>query len=79
LPEHKTVLATFTASRHPAVAIAILHANFPGETLAAPAVILYLLICLLVTAAFAGRPKRIGTGAAGHMPERGGPQGLRPA
>jgi BASS family bile acid:Na+ symporter len=33
-PDERTVLALASASRHPAVAIAIAHANFPDEKLA---------------------------------------------
>lgn len=43
-PADRTVLAVATASRHPAVALAIAHANFPNERMVAGAVVLYLLI-----------------------------------
>ena len=43
-PADRTVLAVATASRHPGVALAIAHVNFPNESMVAGAVILYLLI-----------------------------------
>ena len=46
-PEHATVLALATASRHPAIALAIASANYPGEPFA-PTLILYLLVCTLM-------------------------------
>jgi BASS family bile acid:Na+ symporter len=78
LPEYRSVLSTFTAMRHPAVAIVILEKSFPDETLVVPAVILYLLVSVLIATVFVGRPKRAGAGTPGHIPERGG-QGLKPA
>jgi bile acid:Na+ symporter, BASS family len=47
--ENRTVLAVATASRHPAIAIAIAHANFPEERLAPAAVLLFLLVNALVS------------------------------
>lgn len=48
-PEHddRTALAFATASRHPAMALAIATANFPAQKLAAPAIVLYLLVGLI--------------------------------
>jgi BASS family bile acid:Na+ symporter len=43
-PEDRTVLALSTAIRHPGIAIAIAHANFPDQKLAPAAVLLYLLV-----------------------------------
>jgi BASS family bile acid:Na+ symporter len=48
-PEERTMLAFATASRHPAVAVALAHANFPDDRLVVPAVLLYLIICAIVT------------------------------
>ena len=48
-PEDRSVLAMATASRHPALALAIAHANFPEQKLAAPAVLLYLIVSGVVT------------------------------
>ena len=42
-PDNRNTLALATASRHPAIAIAIAHTNFPGQPLTAPAIVLYLL------------------------------------
>jgi bile acid:Na+ symporter, BASS family len=47
--EDSFVLAMATASRHPALALAIAHANFPQQKLAAPAVLLYLIVSGVVT------------------------------
>jgi BASS family bile acid:Na+ symporter len=43
------VLALATTSRHPAIAIAIAHANFPQQKLAVPAIVLYLIVSGIVT------------------------------
>ncbi len=42
-PDNRHTLALATASRHPAIALALAHANFPGQPLTAPAIVLYLL------------------------------------
>lgn len=47
-PRKRTVLAMATASRHPGVALAVAHSAFPGQQLAVPAVVAYLLIQALV-------------------------------
>jgi len=46
---NRTVLALSTASRHPGIAIAIAHANFPQQKLAMAAVLLYLLVSVIVS------------------------------
>ena len=43
-PDDRSVLAVATASRHPGVAIAIAHVNFPDQRLVIAAVVLYLLV-----------------------------------
>jgi BASS family bile acid:Na+ symporter len=43
-PENRTVLALATATRHPGMAVAIAHANFPNQKLAVPAVLLYTIV-----------------------------------
>ena len=43
-PEDRTVLALSSAFRHPGIALAIAHANFPDEKLAPAAVILFVLV-----------------------------------
>lgn len=48
-PGDRRMTALATASRHPAVAIAIANTNFPEQKLAAPAVILYLLVSGIVS------------------------------
>jgi bile acid:Na+ symporter, BASS family len=47
--EKRRVLALATSSRHPAIAVAIAHANFPQQKLAVPAIILYLIVSGIVT------------------------------
>ncbi|MCI0661149.1 MAG: Na+-dependent transporter [Acidobacteria bacterium] len=47
-PDHRTVLALSTASRHPGVALAIATANFPKEKLALAAILLHVLINAVV-------------------------------
>ncbi len=46
-PQHASVLALSTASRHPAIALAISAANFPGEQFA-PTLVLYLILCTVL-------------------------------
>lgn len=47
--EHRSVLALATSARHPAMAIAIAHANFPDQKQVLPAILLYLLVGAVVT------------------------------
>jgi BASS family bile acid:Na+ symporter len=47
--EERTMLALASGSRHPAVAVALAHANFPDDKLVMPAVLLYLIVCAVVT------------------------------
>jgi BASS family bile acid:Na+ symporter len=47
--EQRAVLAITTATRHPAIAIAIAQASFPQEKLVAPAVLLSLLVSEFVS------------------------------
>jgi len=49
-PEHRSVLSLATASRHPGLALAIAHANFPDEKLVGPLLLLYLIVSGVVTA-----------------------------
>jgi BASS family bile acid:Na+ symporter len=53
----KRVLALATSLRHPGVAVAIAHANFPRQRLAVPAIVLYLIVSGIVTAIAAKRSK----------------------
>jgi BASS family bile acid:Na+ symporter len=51
-PEERGVLALACGSRHPGIALAIAHANFPDDKYVLPAVLLYLLIAALVAAPY---------------------------
>lgn len=57
--DHRTVLALATASRHPAVAIAITSAVLPGEKLVAAAVLLDLLVGAIASAPYVTWSKRV--------------------
>jgi len=48
-PKDRSVLAAATASRHPGLALAIAHANFPDQKLVVPTVVLYLIVSGVVT------------------------------
>jgi len=49
-PERRSVLSLATASRHPGLALAIAHTNFPDEKLVGPLLLLYLIVSGIVTA-----------------------------
>jgi BASS family bile acid:Na+ symporter len=51
-PDNRPILALATASRHPAVAMAIAHANFPEQKLAGAAVFLYLILSGILSALY---------------------------
>jgi bile acid:Na+ symporter, BASS family len=51
-PEDRGVLALASSARHPGIALAIAHLNFPDQKLAPAAVILYLLVSAIVTAPY---------------------------
>jgi bile acid:Na+ symporter, BASS family len=57
-PGNRPTLALASASRHPAVALGIAHANFPNEKLAAPAVILYLIVSSVLSVVYLKWVKR---------------------
>jgi BASS family bile acid:Na+ symporter len=57
-PEHRTVLALATASRHPAVALAIATANFPGNKLIVPALLLALLVSAAASTPFVMKSRK---------------------
>lgn len=63
-PENRRVLGIATCSRHPAVAIAIAHANFPDQQLAVTAVLLYLVLGGIVSAVYLNWVKRSHVGTA---------------
>lgn len=58
-PNDRTVLALSTVSRHPGMAIAIAHTNFPEQKLAFAAIVLYLLVNMIVTILYLKSRKRI--------------------
>lgn len=62
-PDNRSVLALATASRHPAVALAIAHANFPEQPLAGAAVLWYLILSGIVSAFYLAWVKRKRAGA----------------
>ena len=60
-PDHQTVLALATSSRHPGVAVAIGGAASPGDPQVAVAVVLYVLVSVLVAVPYtAWRRRRSG-------------------
>jgi len=63
-PDNRPVLALATASRHPAVALAIAHANFPEQKLAGAAVFLYLILSGILSALYLAWVKRQRAGSA---------------
>jgi BASS family bile acid:Na+ symporter len=63
--DDRTVLALSTASRHPAIALAIGKANFPDEADLGAAVVLFLLVNLIVAAPYQARRSGV---AAKRMP-----------
>jgi bile acid:Na+ symporter, BASS family len=56
--DHRPVLALSTASRHPAIALAIAKANFPDEPYLGAAIVLFLLVNLLVAVPYLRRQKQ---------------------
>lgn len=48
-PDKKRVLAIATSARHPGIAAALAHVNFPHEKKAVPAIILYLIVSGILT------------------------------
>jgi len=63
-PENRPVLALATVCRHPAVALAIAHANFPNQKLTAAAVFLYVIISAILSALYLAWDKRQQAGRA---------------
>jgi BASS family bile acid:Na+ symporter len=62
-PQNRTVLALSSATRHPGIAIAIAHVNFPDHKLAPAAILLYLLVSAISAAPYLGWTKRHHLGA----------------
>ena len=54
----RTVLALASATRHPAIALAVATANFPNEKLVPAAVLLYLLVSVIVSTPYLMWSKR---------------------
>jgi bile acid:Na+ symporter, BASS family len=48
--ENSRVLAIATGSRHPGIAAAIAHTNFPNQKLVLPAIMLYIVVCGILCA-----------------------------
>ena len=63
-PDNRPVLALATASRHPAVAMAIAHANFPVQTRTAAGVFLYVILSGILSALYLSWVKRARAGGA---------------
>jgi len=57
---HRIVLALSTASRHPGVAMAIAAANFPGQKLVLPSILLYLIVSVIISGMFLSWLRRRG-------------------
>ncbi len=57
-PRERVTLALCTACRHPALALAIASANFPGEKRVAGAIVLYLLLNVLVSLPYVAWQRR---------------------
>jgi BASS family bile acid:Na+ symporter len=51
-PANRAVLALTTSSRHPGVAAAIATANFPQQTLVGSTILLYLMVNIIISAAY---------------------------
>jgi BASS family bile acid:Na+ symporter len=65
LPEDREVLAIYTISRHPGIAIAIAQANFPQQRLALPAIIMAAIVCAIASIPYLSWAKRRTVAAAG--------------
>jgi bile acid:Na+ symporter, BASS family len=61
--ENRPVLALATASRHPAMGLAIAHANFPEQRLAGAAVFFYVILSGILSALYLSWVKRQRAGA----------------
>ena len=68
-PADRPVLALATALRHPAVALAIAHANFPEQRLASAAVFLYVILAGMLSALYLSWVTRRPAGRAPAAPK----------
>ncbi len=59
--EDRVVLALSTAARHPALALAIGTANYPGQKLVPAAILLYLLVSVIVSFLYIGWTRKHST------------------
>jgi BASS family bile acid:Na+ symporter len=57
--EHSTVLALSTASRHPAIALAVAKINFPNEPYLGATILLYLIVLTVITVPYVSRQRRV--------------------
>ena len=57
--EHATVLALSTASRHPAIALAVAKINFPNEPYLGATILLYLIVLTVITIPYVSRQRRV--------------------
>jgi BASS family bile acid:Na+ symporter len=58
-PDHRTVLALASASRHPGISMALAHLNFPNEKSVVAVVALYLVVSTLVALPYVAWRRRI--------------------
>jgi BASS family bile acid:Na+ symporter len=68
-PEDRTVLALSSSFRHPGIALAIAHANFPDEKLAPAALILYGVVAAIAAKPYVIWKKRKGPAAVVSAPQ----------
>lgn len=57
-PDDRGVLALAASVRHPAIALAIAHANFPGQKLAGAVILVYLILSSIIAAPYVKWHKR---------------------
>jgi BASS family bile acid:Na+ symporter len=58
-PVDRPVLALATSSRHPAIALAIAHVNFPNQKLTGAVVVVYLVVSMILAAPYLNWIKRV--------------------
>jgi bile acid:Na+ symporter, BASS family len=58
-PDDATVLALSTASRHPAIALAVAKLNFPNEPNLGATILLYLLVLTVLTVPYVRRQRHL--------------------
>jgi BASS family bile acid:Na+ symporter len=58
-PDEATVLALSTASRHPAIAVAVAKINFPDEPNLGATILLYLIVLTVITVPYVRRQRRL--------------------